>query len=65
MSATDSAMIMELSTMGILVNKVIIYGIVVQINDLSCTKLIRLETNFETGQCKFLTLWCAIKNITF
>ena len=55
MSATGIAIVMELLTLGTLVNKVIVYGIVVQVKDLGSTKLIRLEIYFEAGQCKFVT----------
>ena len=46
MSATGIAIVMELLTLGTLVNKVIVYGIVVQVKDLGSTKLIRLEILF-------------------
>ena len=56
MSATGIAIVMELLTLGTLVNKVIVYGIVVQVKDLGSTKLIRLEIYFEAGQCKFVKI---------
>ena len=54
MSGTGTAISMEYLGRGIIINKVVIYGIVVWINDLNHAKLIRLEMNFELGECKFI-----------
>lgn len=54
MSATGTAISMEHLTRGVIVNKVTIYGIVVRIRELEHTKLLRLDMDFEAGECKFV-----------
>ena len=53
MSAIGSYMALKRLTQGIILRKVIVYGLVVVVSDLQHTRLLKLEMDLENGRCYF------------
>ena len=54
MSAVGASMAMEVLTQGILVNQATMYGVIIELDKLSETRLLKLTCDFPMGTSTFL-----------